>query len=178
MSRLVILAGVAVIAGGAIGALTNSPALAQPPGPALPTHDFIMAAAQTDQFEREEGRLAADRSGDPRVRAFASMMIHDHAKTTAGLKRAIRMDHMKAPPTPHLTDDQMHKLQALKDMHGPDFDHAYIAQQIEAHRMALGVMQAEATGGTDAPIRKAAADTAPIVQHHLMMAEMIRDGRR
>ena len=180
MSRLAVLAGVAVLVGASASALTFTPAQAQPGrgAPTLATPDFITAAAQTDEFERQEGRLAASRARNPHIKAFGQMMVRDHAKTTAGLKRAIRMDHMPPPPPPALTGDQQGKLDMLRSMRGRDFDRTYIDQQVEAHRMALGVMQAYANGGPgDRPIRKAAAETVPVVQHHLMMAEQLKASR-
>ncbi len=50
--------------------------------PADPTHDFITKAAQTDAFERREGRLAEQRAISRDVRAFAAEMVSVHTRLT------------------------------------------------------------------------------------------------
>jgi putative membrane protein len=50
---------------------------------------------------------------------------------------------------------------------GPGFDHMYADQQVIAHRRAAALMQGFAENGPPGPIRDAAAETLPTVQHHL-----------
>jgi putative membrane protein len=160
---------------GAASFVLAGPASAQP-GPALPTADFIKAAAQTDEFERQEGRIAETRASDPRVRAFGRTMVRDHTKTTAALKAAIRKAGMKVPPLPPLSDEETRNIAALNGLKGAAFDRAYIGQQVQTHQTALGVMQGYAAGGQNPVLRQAAADTVPIVQHHLAMAKTLPGG--
>lgn len=147
------------------------------PGAALPTPDFIRAAAQTDEYERMAGRLASRMGKNPRVRQFGSMMIRDHMRTTAGLQRAIRRSGMPVPPPPPLRPDQRRMLSDLRGA-GRGFDRAYIDQQVMVHQEALGVMQAYASGGSERALREAAAMTAPVVQMHLDMATQIQSRMR
>jgi putative membrane protein len=135
------------------------------------TADFIKKAARSDEFERQEGRLAETRAHNPQVRKFAAMMVSAHTKTTEGLKAAIRKAGMTPPPPPPLTDDQMHMMADLKGMHGADFDKTYIDQQVQAHQETLGVVQGYADNGQPGPIKMAAEKTVPIVQHHLELAK-------
>jgi putative membrane protein len=149
-----------------------APGLAQPGG-ALPTPQFISAAASTDEFERQEGRMAERQAGSPQVRSFGQMMVRDHTNTTMALKLAIRRAGLPPPPPPQLTPDQQSNVSALKGLRGRDFDRTYLQQQIQAHQTALGVMQAYAAGGDNRTLRKAAASTVPIVKRHLAMAQKI-----
>jgi predicted outer membrane protein len=59
-------------------------ARAQPVMPVSDT-DFRQQAMMSDSFEIESSRLALQNSRNPRIRAFASMMIRDHSMTTAAL---------------------------------------------------------------------------------------------
>jgi putative membrane protein len=138
------------------------------------TMDFITKAGQSDLFEIKEGRLAAQRSHNPHVRQFATTMVSAHTKTTMGLKRAIRQAGMAPPPAPILPDDLMHMISDLRGLHGPDFDRAYIDQQVHAHAQALKLMQNYAQNGPPGPIRDAAQQTTAIVQQHLDMAKDIQ----
>lgn len=144
--------------------------------PALSTHEFVKAAAQTDEFERQEGRLAATQGGGQKVREFGQMMVTDHTKTTEGLKAALKKAGMPVLPPPPLSHEQSQSLAKLRGLHGADFDKAYITEQIATHEKALGVMQGYSSGGENAVLRKAAADTVPVVEHHLSMAQQIQKG--
>ena|ERR1700761_1432640 len=145
---------------------------AQPAAP--PTSDFITAAAQTDKFERDEGRLAETQGASAGVKGFGRQMVAAHTKTTAALKAAIAKAGLPPPAPPMLTPEQQANVDSLKGLHGAAFDKAYIAQQIQAHQTALGVMQAYAASGDNPMIRKAAADTVPVVKMHLSMAQQLQ----
>ena len=105
MIRTTILAGVAAL--GLAAAANAQPA----PDQAMPMHghamindqatlDFVTKAAQSDEFERREGRLAEFRGHDHQVKHFAKMMVKAHSKTTHDLKKAIHMAGLKVPPKP------------------------------------------------------------------------------
>ncbi|HEY1752380.1 MAG TPA: DUF4142 domain-containing protein [Caulobacteraceae bacterium] len=166
MVRDILLAGAASLS-------LTLPAVAQT-GAALPTPDFIKAAATTDAFEREEGRLAEVRAANPHVRAFGKMMVTDHTRTTAALKAAIHRAGLPPPGEPALDSVQQADVATLRTLHGKAFDHAYIDQQIQAHQTALGVMKAYAAGGDNRVLRGAASSTAALVQHHLELAQQLR----
>jgi predicted outer membrane protein len=51
----------------------------------LTATDFRQQALISDSFEIESSRLALQKSRNPRIRSFASMMIRDHSMTTAAL---------------------------------------------------------------------------------------------
>jgi putative membrane protein len=143
---------------------------------ALSTPAFISAAASTDEFERQAGRLADRQAASPRVRSFGRMMVRDHTNTTMALKQAIRRAGLPQPPAPTLTSDQQSNMAALRGLQGPAFDQTYMQQQEQAHEEALGVMRAYAHGGDNRVLRAAAASTVPIVQRHLTMANQITRG--
>jgi putative membrane protein len=160
-----------LLAGIASTALAAS--VAAQPAPALPTPAFITAAAQTDEFERREGQMTDVRASSSQVRDFGQMMIADHTNTTLALKAALHKAGLSIPPGPALSAEQAADIETLRPLHGPAFDRAYVDQQIHVHEAALGVMQAYAAGGDNPVLRKAAADTVPIVQHHLEMARSL-----
>ncbi len=165
MKRLLTLAGLASL-------ISGPPVLAQPPAPATP--QFIATAAQTDELERVEGRLAETHAGSPAVKDFGADMVRDHTKTTEALKGAIVRAHLPPPPPPRLTAQQQTQVDQLKGLRGREFDKAYIGQQVQTHEQALGLMQAYASGGDNPDIKQAAARTVPIIQHHLAMARKLQ----
>ncbi len=172
MIRKVLLPALAALAvAGAAQAQMVGPS---PAGGPRAVKDFIGLAAASDAFEVQEGRLAARRAKDPRVRAFANEMVSAHTQTTRGLKAAIGRAGMPPPPAPRLSHDQRQMLSQLSGMHGRMFDRTYMDQQVKAHQDAQQVIGGFAQAGPPGPIRDAAANTLPIVQHHLGMAKQLQ----
>jgi putative membrane protein len=152
--------------------LMAAPLFAQEPG-SRQTREFVQAAAQSDQFEIMEATTALAQSQDSKVRGFAQAMIDAHRQTTASLMQAVAKAGLK-PPLPGLGNDQSQFLAALQSKRGPDFDEAYLKQQLLAHRAALAVEQAYADSGDEPNIRATATATVPIVAAHLQMVEQMQ----
>ena len=152
-------------------------ALAQPGDPP-PGPEFVRMAGASDKFEITEAQIAQTRSHDPRVRDFAKMMVRDHTKSTMKVKAAARRVMGHNPPPPMLRPDQQQKVADLRAAHGPDFDRTYLDQQVAAHQEALDLMQGYARGGDAPPLRHAAEEIAPVVQHHLEMARDLQSHAR
>ena len=150
-------------------ALAAGAALAQ----ASPPKDFARTAAQTDQFEILEAQVVLAQSHDARVKAFAQQMIADHRRTREALKAAVSRSGLPSPPD-GIDGEQSKLLYGLQGESGPDLDKLYAAQQVIVHQAALDLQQGYATRGPDANLRQAAASAAPIVQHHLQMAQQLK----
>jgi putative membrane protein len=148
---------------GALGAAAQAPIPPNAP-------DFAMAAAQSDAYEIQAAHLALAQTQNVRVRSFAQTMIDDHTRTSASLRRAAMASHLP-PPLSAMSSDQAVMLGALQSLRGADFDKAYAKQQVLAHDQALAVEQSYAQAGTDPNLRAVARSGAPLIQHHLKMAE-------
>jgi putative membrane protein len=141
-----------------------------PRGPdgALPTPDYVRAAAQSDEFEIAEAKLALKRSHNPHIDTFARKMIHDHTQSTRMIKAALTESGHPVPPSPQLSDMQQQMIGQLRAA-GHDFDKTYVDQQLQAHQMALATHQGYARNGTDPSLRRTAEKIVPVVQSHLQM---------
>ena len=142
------------------------------PAPALSPADltYVARAGASDRLEISEGRLADARGVRPRIKAFARMMLRDHARSTALLRAAVRAETDRDPPAPVLDAMQARMLAALRTTPARRFDEVYVAQQVQAHAQALDLHRAYAATGGDAELRQTAQLIAPIVQQHLDMA--------
>lgn len=139
------------------------PAAAQVMTPA----EYVMTAGASDLYEITSSQVLLETTQDPKLRAFAQMMITDHTKSTADLKAAAARSRVKATP-PKLTPLQQELVTELRAEQGSARDAAYVAQQKASHGQALNVQKAYAMEGT-APALKAAATTiVPVVEHHIM----------
>lgn len=61
-------------------------------------------------------------------------------------------------------------MKKMSTMSGTDFDRAYMASQVRAHRDAVALFQKESKSGKDAELKSFAATTLPALQEHLKMA--------
>lgn len=142
------------------------------PTAAVSGQQFADMAAASDMFEIQSSRLALDKSKSDAVKTFARQMIDAHTQSSAKLKVAAAAATPPIKPAEQMPADKQAKLDALGA--AADFDAAYIRDQTAAHEEALSMLQNYAAGG-DAPSLKAfAAETAPIVSHHLEMARGLK----
>ena len=148
----------------AAAALVATPAFAQ----VMPAAEYVKTAGASDLYERQSSQIVLQTTADPRVRAFAQMMIMHHTKSTADVKRAATRTRVPAPP-PVLMPTQAELIAELRAEQGPARDAAYIAQQRASHNQALAVQQAYAAEGTNPALRQAAAGIVPVVKDHIAM---------
>jgi putative membrane protein len=141
--------------------------------PAMSARDFAQAAAQSDNFEIQAGRVAVAESRDPRVQAFARQMIEDHSRSREALRQAAAAAGLPPLPT-SMSGDQARLLSALQSQSGPAFDRTYARQQAIAHQGALTTEQGYAAQGSDPNLRQSAHSAVPLIQHHLEMAQQMK----
>jgi len=150
-------------------ALDNSAetnAAASAPVPVTDAATYLTKAGAGDLFEIESSRAIADKTGNAGIKAFAQMMITDHGKSTARLKAAAREAGLTAP-TPSLDPAQQQTLDAIRNATGTAADSAYLDAQRTGHSEALALHSGYAVGGDTEPLKKAANEIAPVVQHHI-----------
>ncbi len=143
--------------------LVASPAVAQATSPT----EYVTMAGASDLYERTSSQMVMG-TKDAKVRQFAQMMIKDHTKSTNDVKAAAKQAGV-TPPPPTLKPDQARMVAELRQARGEARDRLYITQQKAAHQKALALHQGYAQTGTAAPLKAVAAQTAPVVQHHLEM---------
>jgi putative membrane protein len=141
--------------------------------PAHTTRDvrFIMAASAAGQTEILASRMAASHTQSPGVLSFAQTMIDDHTKANEQLLAVAKKDGYSVSSTP--TETQESALSQLEPLKGVDFDKAYTAMMVKDHQGAVSLFQSEASAGSNGDIKSFAAQTLPVVQHHLAMANAL-----
>lgn len=144
--------------------LAAAPALAQTPA------TYVAKAGASDLYERTSSQLVLQSTKDAKIRDFATMMIRDHQKSTADLKRAATAARV-AVPAPKLEPAQAQMVAELRRATGAARDRLYVTQQRTAHQQALALHSGYAQNGTAAPLKTVAAATAPVVQHHIEMLQ-------
>jgi putative membrane protein len=170
----VVALAVAALAGcsepGRTGPAAGAGPTAATPTTAMAPAQYVRQAAGSDQFEIQSSQLALTRSQNPEVRAFAQQMIADHSASTNALMQTPEAQAAGLPP---LDPEHAQMLAQLQRLSGPQFDSAYMQMQVQAHREALSLQDSYARAGGNPGLRGLAAQTTPMIQHHLAEAQSV-----
>lgn len=168
MKKIKLMAGTAVMAISLLAGMNSAQAAAD-------TTEFLRKAGVSGTFEIESSKLAATKSGDPEVKAFAQQMIADHTAAAAGLKAAAAADGYGADKVPSALDEKhIEKLNGLqKKDNGKDFDTAYTDIQAKAHEDAVENFRAYAQDGDKPNLKAFAQKTLPTLKSHEDHAEAL-----
>jgi putative membrane protein len=134
---------------------------------------FVAKAGAGDLYEVRSSQIAVHRAHDPRVRAFAGMLIRDHRRTTAQVTAAARAAGLRPGP-PALERRQRIMINQLNRAPARRFDQVYLSQQIPAHQEALDMHRSYSANGSVSSLRRVATSAVPIVESHLAEARRLQ----
>ena len=137
---------------------------------------FTTQAAVGGMAEVELGKLALEKSSNPQVKEFATMMVKDHGMANTELMAIAKQKNITLPST--VDDEHKKKMDDLSKKTGADFDKAYVSAMVYGHKSTLKLMEDESKDGKDADLKSFATKTAPIVQSHLVMINKINDSMK
>jgi putative membrane protein len=159
----------AVLAVPGVAAAGTSPA---PGGAASPASardkTFLNAAARGAQFEVASGRLAVDRAGDPRIRAFGNRMVTDHGQELQRLQALDRSLGVTLPTGP--AKDQQAVMAIWSSLRGGTFDCSYAPTMQADHESDLGMYVAMSRYADNPKVREFAKAQVPVLEQHLNLA--------
>lgn len=134
--------------------------------------DYLRHASISDLFERASSKIALRKSERDDVKAFAMMMVEDHAKTSETLRAAALRDGL-APGEAKLDAEQTAQLKELEAAAADKFDSLYLDMQVKGHTGALALHKDFAATDKDTALKSAAGEIAPLVQQHLDAAKKL-----
>jgi putative membrane protein len=137
---------------------------------------FTTQAAVGGMAEVELGKLALEKSSNPQVKEFATMMVKDHGMANTELMAIAQQKNITLPST--VDEEHKKKMDDLSKKTGADFDKAYVDAMVGGHKSTLKLMEDESRDGKDADLKAFATKTAPIVQSHLVMINKINDSMK
>ncbi|KQM72672.1 hypothetical protein ASE74_22625 [Pedobacter sp. Leaf216] len=137
---------------------------------------FTTQAAVGGMAEVELGKMALEKSSNPQVKEFATMMVKDHGMANTELMAIAKQKNITLPST--VDDEHKKKMDDLSKKTGADFDKAYVSAMVDGHKSTLKLMEDESKNGKDADLKAFATKTAPIVQTHLVMINKINDSMK
>jgi len=106
------------------------------------------------------------------VKQFGQKMVDDHTKANDQLKEVANKDKLELPDS--LDSKDQSRVNKLSKLSGPQFDKAYINDQLKDHEHDVSEFQKEAQNGTDPNVKQFAASTLPILQEHLNMVKELK----
>jgi len=137
---------------------------------------FTTQAAVGGMAEVELGKMALEKSSNPQVKEFATMMVKDHGMANTELMAIAKQKNITLPTT--VDDEHKKKMEDLSKKSGADFDKAYVDAMVGGHKSTLKLMEDESRDGKDADLKSFATKTAPVVQSHLVMINKINDSMK
>jgi len=129
---------------------------------------FINEATKAVSTQRDAARIAAARSKDREVKAFAEKVANDNAMIATELRAAIPHGVVGVPKD----DPDNAVLESIRNLPGGEFDKTYIENVALAdEQKALSAFQAEIAGGRNEQLKDAARKALPTMQEHYAMAQ-------
>ena len=152
---------------------------AQTPAAGAPTDPQIaMIAVVADNVDVDAGKLAAEKSTNKEVKAFAETMVRDHtavnAKATA-LAKKLGVTPEESDTSKKLKADGDKTLAKLKGLSGAAFDKAYVDNEVAYHEAVIGVVTKTLIPNTkNAELKSLLESAGPIFTSHLEHAKHLQ----
>jgi len=92
-------------------------------------------------------------------------MVDDHSKANDQLKQIAGKSNIEVPAA--LDSKHQTRVDKLAKLSGPEFDKAYLKDQVKDHERDVDDFKSEAQGGSDENVKQFALQTLPTLQEHL-----------
>lgn len=136
-----------------------------------PDAKFYKHAAEGGIAEVQLGQLAQEKSSDPKVKDFGSLMVTDHSAVNDKLKALAASKSIDLPSTPSV--GEMAEKAKLEVLSGTTFDKSYIKGMVKDHKEDIAMFEKEAHEGKDPDAKAFAIATLPTLKMHLHKIESL-----
>jgi putative membrane protein len=134
---------------------------------------FLHQISQGSMLNVEMAKLAQQKATTETVKQFSEKMLEDHKRGIEIVKKIAVRDGVTLPDA--LDSKHKEQFDKLAKLSGPEFDRAYVKEQLKLHQRLVTYFQNEADNGTDTAAKKMATNMLPAVQQHL---DMVKDLNR
>ena len=141
---------------------------------------ILAFATAANKGEIAEGKLATTKATNPKVKAFARVMVADHTKMLAdgnafAKKNNITPDSTKSDVM-DLQKDASNELKELTDKaKGNDWDKNFVDKEIDGHKKVLDKLNDFQNKATDPKLKDMLGKATVKVQEHLQKAQALKD---
>lgn len=172
MLKSFVIPSVAVVAAGVLAQAQTNPASA----PTDPQIAMIVVTA--NNVDIAAGKLAAQKSSNPKVKEFAELMVRDHTSVNTqatDLAKKLNLTPEQSPASQRLKSAGEKTLAKLRGLSGAAFDKAYIDNEIAYHEAVIKVVDDALIPNAKNADLKALLETAkPIFVSHLDHAKEVQ----
>jgi len=137
---------------------------------------FATDAANGGLAEVAVAKVAEQKAINPKVKAFAEMMVKDHSKANEELMGIAKIKNITLPAEP--SEDKQKELADLSAKSTTDFDKAYVDAMVDGHKKTITLFEDAAKNCKDADLKAFATNTLPVIKGHLAEIEAIKKGLR
>lgn len=133
---------------------------------------FLRSADIINSAEVQIGQLALERGQHPDIKRFAEMLVNDHQDNRQEVQQLAGSQDVELPSGLDQKHQQM--LDRLSRLEGAAFDRAFIGDMVKGHQEAVNKFEEEVRTGQDPQVKSYAANTLPVLRHHLQFAKDIQ----
>ncbi|WP_394777893.1 DUF4142 domain-containing protein [Undibacterium sp.] len=131
---------------------------------------FLISAAQADNAEIEAGRAAHANADSDAVKNFSAQMLDFYTKLAERLKQLASAKDVQLPDQP--SRQQLTAIEKISGLGAKNYDKAYVAVAgVAEHKDAVALFSKASRVASDRDVRSFAAETLPVLKHHLAMAQ-------
>ena len=131
-----------------------------------------------NQVDIDAGKLAASRSANREVKAFAQLMITDHTgvnKSATALVAKLKVSPEDNPTSQSLKSDGAKNLADLKTLKGAAFDKAYVDHEVAYHQQVIDALDKTLIpGATNSELKALLVKVRPAFVAHLEHAKRLQ----
>lgn len=159
----------------AIGTAYVAPAQTNTP----PTDPQIaMIAVTADTVDIDAGKLAAEKSSNPKVKEFGQMMVRDHTsvnKKAMDLAKKLNLTPEESETSRTLKANGDKSLEKLRGLSGAEFDKAYVDNEVAYHEAVIKTVTDTLIPNTkNAELKKLLESAGPVFNSHLTHAKELQ----
>ena len=135
--------------------------------------EFAVSAADAGMMEVQLGSLALSKASSAKIKEFAQTMIDDHTKANEELKALAQAKNITLPVA--LSDKHQKKYNEMAEKSGTEFDKEYCDFMVKDHKDAVDLFKNAADKSKDTELKAWASEKLPTLEHHLGMAEAMKE---
>ena len=135
--------------------------------------EFAVTAADAGMMEVQLATLALTKASSVKVKEFAQTMVDDHSKANQELKALAQKKNITLPTT--LSDKHQKKFDEMSEKTGADFDKEYCDLMVKDHKDVVDMFKKAQDNAKDPDLKVWASEKLPTLEHHLTMAERMKE---
>lgn len=139
---------------------------------------IAMIAVTADSIDIDAGKLAEQKSSNPKVKEFAEMMVRDHTsvnKQATDLAKKLNVTPEESDTSRSLKSDADKTMTKLRGLSGAEFDKAYVDNEVAYHEAVIKVVAETLIPNTkNAELKKLLESAGPIFNSHLTHAKEVQ----